>query len=98
MQQPASRTSNPIIGHGLGSLVAAMRPPAASGSVRGIHGGKSHSATKKRFKKTGGGIKFFGAGRRHLAQPMNSKRRRRVGKGRYLEGADHKKVLALLHN
>ena len=94
-----------IIGNGLGALVVAQgRPAGASGTAaaaaaRGIHGGKSHSATKKRFRKTGSGkLKFVGAGRRHLAQPMNSKRRRRVKASRFLEGKDAKKRLAILHN
>ena len=57
--------------------------------MRRPKGIKTRKSVSKRFKITGTGkAKFFPAGRRHLAQSKNAKRRRRLGKAKTLHATD----------
>ena len=57
--------------------------------MRRPKGIKTKKSVAKRFKITGTGkAKCFPAGRRHLAQSKNAKRRRRLGKAKTLHATD----------
>ena len=57
--------------------------------MRRPKGIKTRKSVSKRFKITGTGkVKCFPAGRRHLAQSKNAKRRRRLGKAKTLDSTD----------
>lgn len=50
---------------------------------------KVHSSAKKRFRVTGGGkVKYKPRGRRHLLVNKASKRKRHLGKTRYVHSAN----------
>jgi large subunit ribosomal protein L35 len=58
---------------------------------------KTHSASKKRFKKSSTGkIKRAKSYRRHHAWAKTSKQRRQLRSAAYLEGGDAKNIQALL--
>lgn len=57
---------------------------------------KTSSATKKRFKKTAGGIKRAKAFRRHLLTKKTTKTKRQLRKTAYVSKSDEKKLLKLL--
>ena len=57
---------------------------------------KTRSAAKKRFKKTGSGIKRAKAFRRHLLTKKSRKTKRQLRKGSYIHKADLKSMKALL--
>jgi large subunit ribosomal protein L35 len=57
--------------------------------MRRPKGIKTKKSVSKRFKLTGTGkAKYFPAGRRHLAQSKNAKRRRRLGKAKTAHATD----------
>lgn len=50
---------------------------------------RTHSGAKKRLRLTGGGkLKRKKVGMRHLNSHMSSKRKRQLGKGTYVDGAN----------
>ncbi len=58
---------------------------------------KTHSASKKRFKKTGSGlIKRGKAFRRHLLTKKSRKTKRNLRKKAYISAADHKNIVKLI--
>ena len=58
---------------------------------------KTHTASKKRFKKSSGGkIKRSRAFKRHHAWAKSTKQGRDLRKSAYLEGADAKNIAKLL--
>lgn len=58
---------------------------------------KTHSASKKRFKKTAKGkVKRAHAYKRHLMASKTAKRKRHLRKGAYLEGGDAAQIKSLL--
>ncbi len=58
---------------------------------------KTHSGTKKRFKKTGSGkLTHEQTNRRHLLEVKNSKRTRRLMQDKEVAPSDVKKVKRLL--
>jgi large subunit ribosomal protein L35 len=58
---------------------------------------KTHSASKKRFKKTGSGkIKRAKGYKRHHAWAKSPKQGRKLRKGAYLEECDRKGIATLL--
>jgi large subunit ribosomal protein L35 len=57
--------------------------------MRRPKGVKTRKAVSKRFRITGTGkVVFHGAGKRHLLQTKNSKRRRSLGKAKVLGSTD----------
>lgn len=60
---------------------------------------KTHSSSKKRFKKNGAGkVKRAKGYKRHHAWAKSSKQGRNLRKGAYLEGGDEKNIKRLLPN
>lgn len=60
---------------------------------------KSHSGSKKRFKKMGSGkIKKAKAFRRHHAWAKNGKKIRQMRSGGHFEGTNEKRIQTLLPN
>ena len=63
---------------------------------------KTHSASKKRFKKIGSGtdskVKRSGAYKRHLLTKKSMKRKRNLRNANYIDGADMAHVRKLLPN
>ncbi len=60
---------------------------------------KTHSASKKRFKKNSNGkIKHSKAYKRHHAWAKSTKKGRKLRKGVYLEGANQRNISKLLPN
>ena len=58
---------------------------------------KTHSASKKRFKKNGAGkVKRAKGYKRHHGWAKSSKQSRQLRKGTYLEGGDEKNIKRLL--
>jgi large subunit ribosomal protein L35 len=58
---------------------------------------KTHSSSKKRFRKTATGkLKRGHAYKRHMMASKTSKRKRRLRKATYLEGGDAVKIHSLL--
>ncbi|MFA5999013.1 MAG: 50S ribosomal protein L35 [Candidatus Babeliales bacterium] len=59
---------------------------------------KTHSATKKRFKKLKSKIKFSHAGKRHLLSKKSAKRKRHLRQESTLCTADANRIARLLPN
>ena len=90
---------------GLSSAAAGWSAATAARGFRSTafaagKGPKTHSGAKKRFRVGGNSkkvnVKMSQAGRRHLAQPTNRKKRRDQGQTVYVEGSHRKRVLRML--
>lgn len=58
---------------------------------------KTNSATKKRFRvRKGGTVKYSSCLRRHLLTKKTKKRKRQLRKPAQLQGADAKRIAAIL--
>lgn len=59
---------------------------------------KTHSASKKRFKKRKNNIKYSKSFKRHLLTKKSTKRKRDLRKGATIASCDESRVLRLLPN
>ena len=59
---------------------------------------KTHSASKKRFKKRKNSIKFSHAFKRHLLTKKSTKRKRGLRKIATISSRDEKRIMKLLPN
>ncbi len=59
---------------------------------------KTHSASKKRFRKRKNSIKHAGAFKRHLLTKKNTKRKRGLGKTGTIADCDKARIMRLLPN